>query len=78
MPGHSTAGPIQRAASIWTSARLPEKRGVESTPFHPGLGVGAVVGKVFQEIGLFLRPHPGVGMLHWKKVAKAPLQPVIC
>lgn len=47
----SLAGPIQRAASIWTSAQLPEKRGVESIQFYPGLGVEALVGKVFQKIG---------------------------
>lgn len=39
----SLAGPIQRAASIWTSARLPEKRGVESTQFHQGLGIRVLV-----------------------------------
>lgn len=51
----SLAGPIQRAASIWTSAQLPEKRGVESIQFHPGLGVEALVGKVFQKIGSVLQ-----------------------
>lgn len=51
----SLAGPIQRAASIWTSARLPEKRGVESTQFHPGLSIGALVGKVFRKIGSVLQ-----------------------
>lgn len=51
----SLPGPIQRAASIWTSAQLPEKRGVESTQFHPGLGVGELVGKVFQKIGSVLQ-----------------------
>lgn len=71
----SLAGPIQRAASIWTSAQLPEKRGVESTQFHPGLGVGALVGKVFQKIRVCPSdPIPGMGMLQPKKVTKAPLQ----
>lgn len=75
----SLAGPIQRAASIWTSAQLPEKRGVESTQFHPaGLGVGALVGKVFRKDRVCPpdtpHPIPGVGMLQPKKVIKAPLQ----
>lgn len=47
----SLAGPIQRTASIWTSARLPKKwRGVYPVS-QPGLGTGALVGKVFRETG---------------------------
>lgn len=70
----SLAGPIQRAACIWTSARLPkERRGVYPVS-QPGLGIGALVGKVFREIGSVPQTHPEVGMLHRKKVAQALLQ----
>lgn len=55
------AGPIQRAVSMWTSARLPKKRrGVYPVP-QPGLGIGALVGKVFREIGSVPQTPPWRG-----------------
>lgn len=47
----SLAGPVQRTASIWTSARLPKKRRGVYPVSQPGLGIGALVGKVFRETG---------------------------